>query len=105
MSRGKYRNAALAGLGTSIFLMSLIAAIDEDTWPWKAVGVGVGLGLVTFSIVQEVEDRRTYWLLYQSDNKRMKMLADSKNLESSLLPIIKENLDQEREVLNGDSDF
>ena len=62
-------------------------------------------GLVTFSIVQEIEDRRTYWLLYQSDNKRMKMLSDQKNLESSLLPIIKENLDKEREVLNGDSDF
>ncbi|MDJ0582884.1 hypothetical protein [Crocosphaera sp.] len=98
--------AVLAGLGTGLCLMSLIAAVDDkDQWSWEAFGVGVGLGLVTFSIVQEIEDRRTYWLLYQSDNKRMKMLSDHKNLESSLLPIIKENLDKEREVLNGDSDF
>ncbi|MGK7885529.1 MAG: hypothetical protein AB4057_13015 [Crocosphaera sp.] len=98
--------AVLTGLGTGLCLMSLIAAVDDkDEWLWEAFGAGVGLGLVTFSIVQEIEDRRTYWLLYQSDNKRMKMLSDHKNLESSLLPIIKENLDKEREVLNGDSDF
>ncbi len=108
MSRWKNIKATVAGLGTGICLMSLITLDTSELWVnlLKIASGGVSLAGWTSYIVQEIDDRRTYWLLYQSDNKRMKILSDNKDIESTLKSTIEDNLrhnlEEETELLNGD---
>ncbi|MDJ0660333.1 MAG: hypothetical protein QNJ42_12720 [Crocosphaera sp.] len=97
----KSAKLTLAGLGTGICLISLILKSSNNSL--TIVSAGVGLAGWTSYLGQELDEKRRYRLLYQSDNKRIKMLGHNSTVAPIIVRAIDENLTTESMLLRGDS--
>lgn len=81
---------------------------DTKLWVWgiKIVSAGLSVGFWTAYLAQELDERRRYQFLCQSNRKIIKLLAEADKLDDNtketLQNNLRDNLNLESTLLNGD---